>query len=116
MIVDVANILTSVGLMTTNQYRVLTETNTNGEVTKSYSVATNLQCAVLPMTGQDLRNTPEGQYTFEDKVILTDPSIVLKPGDLIVSGGVDFEIKTMLDYSELVSLKKYIARKIEING
>ncbi|MBK8397434.1 MAG: hypothetical protein IPL26_19645 [Leptospiraceae bacterium] len=115
MIVDVANIIKSIGLMSMNQYRTKTESIVGGELVPTYSDPVNLECAVIPMTGVELRNTPEGLYNFEDKIILTHP-INLQTGDIIISNGINYEIKTRLDYSDFVNLNKYIGRKVEVNG
>jgi hypothetical protein len=69
--------------------------------------------AVLPMTGKELRNLPEGEYDYEDKMIITDGTVsTLRIGDRVVAFGREFEIRIKKDVSDLVNLKTYTAKKV----
>lgn len=52
-----------------------TEAYVDGELTETFAANENFTGAVLPMTGKELRNLPEGEYDYEDKMIITDGSI-----------------------------------------
>ncbi|HMV44720.1 MAG TPA: hypothetical protein PK079_25070 [Leptospiraceae bacterium] len=88
-----------------------TQVYEQGELVESFS-ETPIHCAVLPMTGRELRNLPEGEYDMEDKMILSDGSLDLALGDVIVAFGSEFEIRIKKDVSDLVNLKTYTAKKI----
>jgi hypothetical protein len=111
MITDVFAILEN---LINNDYtfRTLSETTLDGEIVKTYSTPISIRSAIIPFSGQELKNTPEGQYTFEDTVILTDKNSVLKVGDIAVFGGTNYEIKNEIDLGELVNIKKFLAKRI----
>lgn len=89
-----------------------TEAYVDGELTETFAANENFTGAVLPMTGKELRNLPEGEYDYEDKMIITDGSIDFAMGDRVVAFGSEFEIRIKKDVSDLVNLKTYTAKKI----
>lgn len=89
-----------------------TEAYVDGELTETFAANENFTGAVLPMTGKELRNLPEGEYDYEDKMIITDGSVDFNTGDRIVAFGREFEIRINKDVSDLVNLKTYTAKKI----
>lgn len=93
-------------------FRTLTESHVDGELVKTYSTPITIRSAIIPLSGQELKNTPEGQYTFEDKVVLTDKNSILKVGDIAVYNGTNYEIKNEIDLGELVNIKKFLAKRI----
>lgn len=112
MIADIPGILGKIGLLSVNQYRAVTEIIVDGEVRKTYDPPVNINCAVLPMNGQELKNTPEGEYTAEDKIVLAESSSPIKVGDAVIYAGSAFEIKNLVDLGSIVNLRKYTAKRI----
>jgi hypothetical protein len=110
MIVDIFSTLQNLTNRNYN-FKVLTESLSGGEVIKQYSDPITIQCTVLPLTGNDLRNTPEGQYTTADRVILTSISS-LKIGDILIENIIEYEIRSEINLGELINLKKYVAKKL----
>lgn len=93
------------------QYQSKTQSYVKGELTESLADAVDIFCAVLPMDGQTLRNTPEGEYTTDDKIILTKSDTTLQNGDIIIADQ-SYEIRTQTDLANIVGIKKYIAKKV----
>jgi hypothetical protein len=109
----IANLASAVALLMGNyQIQRKTESYLNGELVEAMSDPENVRCAVLPLTGKELRNLPEGEYTTEDKSVITDGSIVLNVNDRVIAFGETFEIRRVTDVSDLVNLKVYVAKKI----
>ena len=111
MIADLSPVIDNL-FMKNYTYSVYSESNSQGEVTGSYTIPVALRCAVLPMVGKELKTLPDGQYTMEDKIILAAASATLKVKDQIQANGISYEIKNEFDVSDLVGIKKYIARKV----
>lgn len=111
MIVNAFSILEKL-IMGSYQYRVVTETILDGEAMKTYAAPVNIRCGVLPMTGQELKNTQEGQYSFEDKIVLTEAGCPIKIGDAVIADGKAFEVKIEIDVGSIAGLKKYIVKRI----
>ena len=99
-------------LMGNYQLQRKTETYVNGELQETLSEIENIKCAVLPLGAKELRTLPEGEYTTEDKTIITDGSLTLNVNDRILAFGETFEIRKLTDVSDLVNLKVYVAKKI----
>ena len=99
-------------LFATYAVRCKTEEYVDGELTEVFAANMNFTGAVLPMSGKELRNLPEGEYDYEDKMIITDGSVDFALGDRIVAFGSEFEIRIKKDVSDLVNLKTYTAKKI----
>jgi hypothetical protein len=99
-------------LMGDYQLQRKTETYLNGELTETFTDPENVHCAVLPLGSKELRTLPEGEYTTEDKSVITDGSIVLNINDRILAFGNLYEIRRFTDVSDLLNLKVFVAKKI----
>lgn len=88
------------------------ESFSNGEATRIYGTNYTLLCGVIPLTGKELKNLPEGQYTSEDVIILTkgDSSLTIK--DRVTKNGSIYEVMMIFDISEYVNVKKFIGKKM----
>ena len=89
-----------------------TESYVDGELVTVLAAPEIFRGAVLPMTGKELRNLPEGEYDYEDKMIVTDGSVDFSLGDRVVAFGLEFEIRIKKDVSDLVNLKTYTGKKV----
>lgn len=99
-------------LFATYAVRRKTESYVDGELVETFAANEDFTGAVLPMTGKELRNLPEGEYDLEDKMIITDGVIDFALGDRVVAFGSEYEIRIKKDVSDLVNLKTYTAKKI----
>ena len=111
MIADISPAIDSL-FMKDYTYQVYSQTELDGEFTEVLSDTSSIRCAVLPMNGKELKTFPEGQYTMEDKIILTHASTTLKEKDRVIANSISYEILNELDVSDIVRIKKYIGRKI----
>jgi hypothetical protein len=97
-------------LGSTNSYKVQTETTIGGETLTEYSEPVEIFCVVIPMQGADLRNSIQGEYTTEDKVIITDENATLKNGDILIYKNREFEVRNSVDVSDIVGIKKFVGK------
>lgn len=98
-----------------HRYRSTTQGYSNGELVEIMGPFTDVFCAVLPMDGQTLRNTPEGEYTAEDKILLTRSDVRLKNGDIVFENNAGYEIRSVTDLSAIVGIIKYYAKRVFVN-
>lgn len=89
-----------------------TESYVNGELVQTFTAAEAIHCAVLPLSGKELRTLPEGEYDTEDKSIVTNGTVDLSLGDRITAFSTVYEIRRKTDVSDLVNLKTYTAKKV----
>lgn len=94
----------------TYQIKTAIETTTDGEAITTYSEPIEVLCAVLPLQGQALRNTPDGEYTIEDKTIVTTPPTVLNNGDIITYKTKEYEIRRYTEVSDIVGISIYLGK------
>lgn len=110
----IANLASAIALLMGDyQLQRKTESYIDGELTEVLSGPEQVRCAVLPLTGKELRTLPEGEYTTEDKSIITDGSVVLNVNDRILAFGETFEIRRFTNVSDLVNLKVFIAKRLQ---
>lgn len=118
MIVDISSIIFNL-LGTETVYRSVTNVLLNGESVKRYSSEYLIKTTIVPLAGLELKNSPEGTFSTEDKVILS--ATALRNGDIVrVSAGVAgvpaaynwFEVRSTVDVKDLVGIYKYIAKRI----
>ena len=93
------------------EYKTVSETYVKGEKTKIVSSSLPINCAVLPLGAKELRNLPEGEYTSEDKTVITDGASPLKISDLVLAFNSTYEVKRITDVSDIVNLKVFVAKK-----
>ncbi len=93
------------------QFKTIDEAYVTGEKTKIISTPVGINCAVLPLGAKEIRNLPEGEYTSEDKTIITDGMSPLKIGDIVLAFGEEFEVRRLTDVSDIVNLKIFVAKK-----
>lgn len=98
-----------------HRYKTKTQGYAKGELVELMSDFKEIFCAVLPMDGQTLRNTQEGEYTSEDKIILSRPDAVMKTGDIVFENNAGYEIRAVTDLSSIVGILKYYAKRVFVN-
>lgn len=110
MIVDISStVLALFGVDTV--YRSVTNSIVDGEATKTYSNEVQFRAAIVPLTGDDLKNSVDGQYSTEDKVIIS--TVKLKKGDIVSYEGSWFEVRNIVDVNGIVGIIKYIGKRLE---
>jgi hypothetical protein len=111
MIVDASKIILKL-FGGDHKYRAHQTQNVDGEVITRYSDPISFRSAIIPLTPNELKNLDSGEYSTEDKVIITDSSVNLRKGDLISFEYKLFEVRSILDVVSIVNIKKFIAKRI----
>lgn len=95
-----------------HSYQIATESNTDGEVTTTLSLPTTFTGAILPITGALLRESPNGEFTQEDVMVITKETETIKNGDVVTYDGQTYEVRTTKDYTNFFHTKVFIGKKV----
>lgn len=91
-------------------YRSVTNVLVDGESVKRYSIEKSVQAAVVPLSGLDLKNSPDGIFSTEDKIIIS--ATLLQNGDIVKFNDNWFEVRNTVDVKGIFGIYKYLAKRI----
>lgn len=83
----------------------------NGRVTESNQLETTVQLAIFPMSFQDLKNFPEGQYTTEDIKIYEVGAPTITEESVVVFNNKQYRVMMISDRDKDGGFSMYVAKK-----
>ncbi|EMP00849.1 hypothetical protein [Leptospira santarosai] len=96
-------------------YQIPTEGYVEGEFGLSYGPELPIKLIILPVRGLDRKNTAQGEYSQEDKVILEMSKVpTFKSKFKINYENASYEIGPIIDYGENFNFIKYLAKRLPI--
>ncbi|UMQ59615.1 hypothetical protein [Leptospira interrogans] len=94
-------------------YQIPTEGYVEGEFGLSYGPEIPIKLVILPVRGLDRKNTSQGEYSQEDKVILEMSKVpTFKNKYKINYLDVSYEIGPIIDYGKDFNFIKYLAKRL----
>lgn len=83
-----------------------------GEYGLSTDAPVTKNLVLLPISGEDLKNSDQGSWTSEDKMVLEIGAKTLKINDRFKFETQEYEIRKIYDFTFEANLTKYIAKNL----
>ena len=112
MITDVDAIISPLFYSSVSYLSFAGETAIDGEITETYNASTTVSCAVIPITGDEIKQYPDGQYTMGDVTVISSGTSPLKLRDRITKDSIEYELQTLKNFNELVNIKIFIGKRV----